>query len=289
MHTKPKGRQRRRAAALLVVFVAVLATGASWMFSSGVVTLAATPAPGSGGIGGATAAFAPLDVSVTRPSAPTQSAGYALGRVTVATAYEASTRVSFSWTDPRDAANPLNYCSQSGNASSCAGWIAFGLYYPVHTGRCWSLNSPGYQHASPRPTLDLLTDVTIRAGATTYCVALDTGASGHLAGSSQGSGASGPAGQVLVSEEMLGSYLTPGSAAAPSFTGSGRSYSSSVPCRRSVTGSASTVTWCTPSPYVAKEENVFFLVATVVLPGYSIPYGGQEAPAGSMRFYATVS
>jgi len=295
MGTNRRGSHRRGMVALVASAVAVAATSGYWLYSSGTISLAAAPAVGTGALGGATATFTPLDVSAFQTENSGNLAGYALGQVTAAAGYEDTTRLYFSWTDPQQASNPLNYCGQKDNASSCDGWIAFGLYYPVHSGTCLNQTSPAYIDAKnaqppgsvPLPTLDLASDVTITHGSSTYCAALDTGATGHLVGSSQGGSRSGPNGQVLVSEQMLGSYLTPGTAIAPSFSGSSGSYASSVPCGTSVTGSASPPVWCTPSAYAADQENIFFVLATVVLPGYNV--AGQQSAAGTMRFYFSVS
>jgi hypothetical protein len=266
---RARARKRRRVLAVVITVLAIAASGVYWLDTSGVVTAGLVPLPtGVANLGGKLATVTPLSsASIAFPQSPSQVSGYAIARITIPQGLATATPVYFSWTDPQDANNPLNYCSVNNNAGSCAGWLEFAVYYPVQKAACTTndTNTGGAPVAT-------IADNYNGSGNVTYCLRQDTSATGKLVGTS-----SPLSGQVLVSKQMLGSFLQPG-VTDPSSTS----------CPTSAPGSATTLAWCTPSVATA-STNVFYIVVSVILPGYNVPGSAtQQSPATSLKFWVTV-
>ncbi len=261
---RARARKRRRALTIIVSVIAIASSGGYWLAQSGIVSAGLIPPlTGVTNLGGKLATITTLsNETIAFPASPSQTSGYALARVAIPQGLSTSTQVYFSWTDPGDAANPLNYCSTPNNASSCAGWLEFSIYYPVQQADCTTNNT----NTNGGPV------ATVIDGGVHYCLRQDTSASGKLVGTS-----SPLMGQVLVSKQMLGSYLEPG-VTDPSSTS----------CPGSAPGSSTTRSWCTPSSATA-STNVFYLVASVILPGYNVPGSTvQQSPASTLKFFFKV-
>lgn len=152
-------RRSRRGLAVLGVAIAVASMATFYLADSGTLALPTAPTPAGAAAGGVIATFTPLvpsTLSVPQGQGAQKIDGVLLGKVTVAAGFAPRLRVDISWLDPKNAGAVLN----NPNA-----WMAFGLYYPIHTGACTASDPVNSQ--------------TLVDGAT-LCAAANTQGSGPL-------------------------------------------------------------------------------------------------------------
>lgn len=178
MAIKSTGLRRKRLnLSLVALAVAAVTTTTFWLASGdGILALPQAPTPTGAAAGGKIATFTaliPSLMSVPQGQGAQEINGVLLGKVTVAAGFAPLLRVDISWLDPQNAGAVLN----NPNA-----WMAFGLYYPIHTGTC----TGG----------DPVNSVSIADGGT-LCVARNTQASGPLTFN----------GQLTVDYQMLSGFI----------------------------------------------------------------------------------
>lgn len=169
-------RQSRRSLALLSLVIIAISATTFWLANEGTLALPQAPTPVGAAAGGKISTFTslvPSLMSVAQGQGAQVISGVLLGKVVVAAGYAPSLRVDISWLDPQNAGAVLN----NPNA-----WVAFGLYYPIHTGTCTGgdpVNSQSIVNGSA------------------LCVARNTQASGPLT----------YGGEITISAQMLSGYI----------------------------------------------------------------------------------
>lgn len=241
-------RRRRRALALTAIAIAIAAGVAAFTLgNTGGGALGINPLPGA--TNGEVANITSMSSNVTRSNGGASlQTGVALARVAVAEEAANHLKLNVSWTNAQEGGQVL---------SNPHAQISVGLYHPIHTGECTGETekaaTKGKEVEAP------YVNITDEEGAKQkLCGALT---------SAGGSGSVSSAGKLLLATNLIGGYL------APSLQGK-----ASLPAC-----GASTVEWCQPESVTEVNQDVFYLVASIVTPG-GIPQGQQEQ-LGSLKFF----
>lgn len=234
---------------MVTLSLALVATAAFWLGSTGSVGLSISPP--SGTVNGAIADVTQMSASVTRSNgAANLQAGVTLARVAVAAPESNHFRLAIAWTNAADAAKVLN----NPNAQ-----ISIGLYHPVHTGTC------GYA-PSNSVTAPLVNITDTDNG--TYCAALDQTATGS---------ASVLNGKLLLAKNLVSGYLAPALDGSASVSACGASTANS-------TATEEALPWCQPTSVTDPNQRALFVVASIVTPG-GIPQGQQSSLSNLYFFF----
>lgn len=176
MQTGVKLQKRRRNLSLIAAAAVILSTGTFWLADSSSFALSPAPIPTGAAAGGAIATFTslvPSAVSIPQGQGAQIVQGVLLGKVVVAAGFAAKLRVDIAWLNPQDAGAVLN----NPNA-----WMAFGLFFPIHTGVCTG--------ADPVDSMSITESIAL-------CVTLNTQAAGPL----------NYGGKLTINATMLSGYI----------------------------------------------------------------------------------
>lgn len=242
----------RRRLAVVGLSLALLATTAFWLGSTGGTGLSiSTPA---GTTNGAIADITQMSATVTRTNgAANLQTGVALAKVVAAASSSNHFRLDVAWTNAEQAGQVLN----NPNAQ-----ISLGLYHPVHTGNC------GF---APSNSVDApLVNITDTDNAT-YCATLDQSATGSASVSSTG--------KLMLAKNLINGYLAPALDGSGSISACGSSTASS-------TATEEALSWCQPTSVTDSNQRALFLVASIVTPG-GIPQGQQASLSNLYFFFET--
>lgn len=227
----------RRGIAVGGLGIALLATGAAFLGTTGSTTPSISVPPGTPSAG--VADITPLSGSVTRTNGGASlQTGVALAKIVMAKSASHNFRLQVAWTNAQATAQVI------GNPST---QLSIGLYHPIHTGNCNSGNGS----TTDAPLVNI-----IDTDSATYCAALDQGATGSNSVSSTGK-------LIMINSGPIAGFLIPavdGSGAISACTTSG----------------VDTGSWCQPASVTDSNQRALFLVASITKPG-TIPQGLQSS------------
>lgn len=246
-------RAARRKRALLATGLAGVLVWSSLAFlqTTAVVSAEVQQIPGLSDDGTIADVVALSDL-VTAPQGNAQRRiGVKIARLDVAEAFHNDMRVTLAWQ------NAPEFSRQTKNGS----WqLRFGLYYPVRTGDCNS-NVHANDAANQVATVELTTLESFGGGSETYCAYRDLSAAGPgivTAGDDQGT--------QLLAVNRLGGILAP----KTSQTGA-------------ITCASTGGTPCQPAG-LASDKRAYFVVASLLNAGGSVPPGQQDTLDGLRMF-----
>lgn len=245
--THPSRRRRRALAACAVALAVAVSIAAFRLGNTGNGSLGISPLPGSNN--GEVANITSMSSKVTRSNGGAQlQTGIAIDRVAVAQAAANHLKLAVSWTNAQEGGQVLN----NPNAQ-----LSIGLYHPIHTGECTGATekaaTKGKEVEAP------YVNITDEEGAKQKLCGMLTEAGGSASVSSGG--------KLLLAKNLIAGYI------APSLEGK-----ASLPACE-----AATVEWCQPESVTEVNQDVFYMVASIVTPG-GIPQGQQEQ-VGSLKFF----
>ena len=239
-------RRRRRALALTGLALSFIGTAGFWLSTSGVISNTISPPPGSPTSSFADVTTLAATVSRTNGGAQLQT-GVALAKIVLSRTVTTVARVDVAWTNVGAASSVLNNPNVQ---------ISVGLYYPIHTGTCFTST-----HGNTDAPFVNLTDTDGH----TYCVTLDQGATGRFTSST---------GKLLLGQNQVGGYLVP-------------SILTSTISACAIAASDVTGTPCLPTSVTDSNQRALWVIASIVTPG-GIPQGVQPT-LSTLNFYTGVS